>query len=338
MSMNGIDISSWDDGINLYAVPADFVIVKATQGTSYISPSFERQAQDTLACGKRLGIYHYVGGGGAEAEAEFFITVVQHYLGLAALCIDWESNQNPHWGDESYLEALCSHIISHIGLRPLIYASASVFPWDVAKRLDCGCWVAQYADNNETGYQSTPWNEGAYSCAIRQYSSCGKLEGYSGRLDLNKAYMDADGWDAYCMGGKHSSNDHSTHSEPLGDALELAAAVMRGEYGNGNERKVALGDRYEEVQQIINWVASAPASDLAREVMAGTYDNGDTRKAVLGSRYDEVQQIVNREASVDIDALAQAVINGDYGNGQERKDRLGDLYERVQARVNEMLG
>lgn len=46
-------------------------------------------------------------------------------------------------------------------------------------------------------YQTTPWNEGAYSCAIRQYSSVGKLNGYNGHLDLNKAYFDKAQWKKY---------------------------------------------------------------------------------------------------------------------------------------------
>ena len=41
MTMNGIDVSNWQAGINLAAVPADFVIMKATQGTNYISPDCE---------------------------------------------------------------------------------------------------------------------------------------------------------------------------------------------------------------------------------------------------------------------------------------------------------
>lgn len=36
MTLNGIDISNWQAGINLSAVPADFVIIKATEGTTYV--------------------------------------------------------------------------------------------------------------------------------------------------------------------------------------------------------------------------------------------------------------------------------------------------------------
>ena len=42
MAMNGIDIASYQTGIDLSVVPCDFVIVKATEGTGYVNPDFAR--------------------------------------------------------------------------------------------------------------------------------------------------------------------------------------------------------------------------------------------------------------------------------------------------------
>lgn len=39
MTMNGIDISNWQRDINLSAIKADFVIVKATEGIGYVDKS-----------------------------------------------------------------------------------------------------------------------------------------------------------------------------------------------------------------------------------------------------------------------------------------------------------
>lgn len=39
--MNGIDISSWQEGIDLNAVPTDFIIIKATEGTRFIDDTFK---------------------------------------------------------------------------------------------------------------------------------------------------------------------------------------------------------------------------------------------------------------------------------------------------------
>lgn len=197
MAMQGIDISGWQAGIDLSKVPCDFVIVKATQGASFVSDACDAQVQQAISLGKPFGFYHYVNGSGATSEADFFVDNCTGYFGKGIPCIDWESDENTAWGNTDYLKQLVQRVIDRTGVKPLIYAQASDFPWDVAQALDCGAWVAQYADNDATGYQVTPWNEGAYDCVIRQYSSHGSLDGYSGYLDLDKAYMDAATWARY---------------------------------------------------------------------------------------------------------------------------------------------
>ena len=199
MPMNGIDISNWQAGINLAAVPADFVIMKATQGTNYISPDCDRQYQQAKQAGRLLGVYHYVSGGNAVGEADFFVNNIKGYIGEAILVLDWEAEQNGAWGNEAYLEQVARRVIDHTGVKPLIYSMASRYAQValVADKLDCGLWIAQYANNKPTGYQSHPWNEGAYGCAIRQYTSAGCLPGYDGTLDLNIAYMDRNAWMKY---------------------------------------------------------------------------------------------------------------------------------------------
>jgi len=54
---HGIDISSHQGGLNIAAIWADFVIVKVTEGTGYVNPFWQQQAEATLSAGKRLGLY-----------------------------------------------------------------------------------------------------------------------------------------------------------------------------------------------------------------------------------------------------------------------------------------
>ena len=72
MALNGIDISNWQSGINLAVVPCDFVVIKATEGTGYVNPDYERAYRQAKTAGKCLGIYHYASGGNIQAEAEYF--------------------------------------------------------------------------------------------------------------------------------------------------------------------------------------------------------------------------------------------------------------------------
>lgn len=296
--MQGIDISNWQNGIDLSAVPCDFAICKATQGTGYVSPDCVRQVEQAMSLGKLFGVYHYVGGQGAIAEADFFVDSILNWIGKGILVIDWESGENSAWGNLSYLDQLVKRVIERTGIPPIIYSSASVFPWDIAANNNCGTWVAQYANMNPTGYQDTPWNEGAYSCTIRQYASTGRLPGYGGNLDLNKAYINAEQWMKYANPSGNASvpipAPQPTPSDgPSGDVIDLVAKVWQDEFGKGEDRKKALGSRYDEVQSMINHIVSASTQTLVDEVWAGKYGNGDKRKAALNNRYDEVMAVIN---------------------------------------------
>ena len=199
MTMNGIDVASYQTGIDFSRVPCDFAIIKATEGTNYVNPACNAQYSSAKGAGKLLGLYHYATGGNATAEANYFIDNIRNYVGSAILCIDWESGGNAAWGNMSYLKQLCQQVINRTGVRPLIYVQASAYApvSQVARELNLGLWIAQYASMDPTGYQSHPWNEGSYSCAIRQYSSTGRLPGWGGNLDLNLAYMNREQWLKY---------------------------------------------------------------------------------------------------------------------------------------------
>ena len=254
MALNGIDIASYQAGLDFSKVPCDFAIIKATQGTGYTNPDCVRAVEQAMSLGKGVGVYHYISGGNAVAEADFFINSILNWIGKVMICLDWELDQNSAWGDESYLEQVINQVIARTGVPPMIYAPASryneVAP--VANRNNCGLWIAQYADMNPTGYQNTPWNEGAYTCAIRQYSGSGRLNGWNGDLDLDKFYGSLDDFRKY-YGSSSSAPSKPSTSGPSGTTLQLATWTMEGQYGNGADRKKNLGSRYdEEVQGAIN--------------------------------------------------------------------------------------
>lgn len=344
MALNGIDISNWQGGINLAAVPADFVIAKATQGTRYVSPDCARQVEQARATGKRFGVYHYVSGGNAVAEANYFVDNCANWVGKGLFCIDWESDENSAWGNEGYLEQLVAQVKARTGIPPLIYTGASRYAQvaPVAKRQNCGLWIAQYANMNPTGYQNTPWNEGAYACVIRQYSASGRLPGYNGNLDLNKFYGDGVMYDKYVTGGKGGSTvTPSQPTDPLAGRSDedLANAVIRGEFGSGDTRKQKLGARYDAVQALVNQKLSKPADplagrsddDLANAVIRGEFGSGDVRRQKLGARYDAVQALVNRKLSKPASSGRIYVVrSGDTLSGIAAK--YGTTYQAIAAK------
>lgn len=145
----------------------------------------------------------------------------------------------------------------------------------------------------------------------------------------------------------------------------IAREVIRGDWGNGADRKARLesaGYNYIAVQERVNellYGSNAPSPSpsksvdaIAREVIRGDWGNGADRKTRLesaGYSYSAVQERVNMilggnskpvTPSKSIDTIAREVIRGDWGNGQDRKNRLtaaGYSYHEVQKRVNEIL-
>lgn len=218
MTLNGIDISNWQAGINLSAVPADFVIIKATEGTTYVSPEADTQYQGAKPAGRLLGVYHFATGVGAVEEAKFFLSNVQGYLGEAILVLDWEGAVVTQ--GVGYAKAFLDYVYQQTGIRPLIYMSKSVtssYDWSTVSA-NYGLWVAQYADSNPTGYQDNPWTDdkgyGSWSApAIFQYASTGRLSGYDGNLDLDKFYGDTEAWQAYAK-SDHVTPDPKPEPEP----------------------------------------------------------------------------------------------------------------------------
>jgi GH25 family lysozyme M1 (1,4-beta-N-acetylmuramidase) len=200
-SLNGIDISSAQAGIDISALTTtDFVVVKVTQGTSYTNPYWSTWASATLKAGKLLGLYHYASGGDATQDASYFASAIKGYIGKAILMLDWEGIQNSLFGnnDESWVSTFREQLFDLTGASSLVYASLSVFQNQLSGVADSDRWVAQYAYDDEraiSDYQSSPWNEDAYSCLIRQYTSRGQIAGYRGDLDLDKFYGSRSDWE-----------------------------------------------------------------------------------------------------------------------------------------------
>ena len=305
--MNGIDISAWqgDAGIDLSKIAYDFCIVKATEGTDYKNRYFAAHCDKVLSRKKLLGVYHYANSGDPQKEADYFLAYCKKYIGKAVIVLDWEAKNNPLFGvkDLEWCLQWCSYVQKKTGIKPLIYIQKSAM--DAVKKSGYGLWIAQYPDDVGTGYQEHPWNEGKYNCLIRQYTSVGKLSGYNGNLDLNKAYISAASWRKLATKAVKIAT-----IKPVKKSVNtIAREVLVGHWGNGADRKSRLakaGYDYSKVQAAVNKLVKA--SQMTQD------------------------KIIN--------AVAHEVIVGRWGNGQERIDRLkaaGYNVDVIQSRVNEIL-
>lgn len=335
MSMKFIDISNWQAGLDVATVVKNGglggVIVKATEGLGYVDKSCDKFVQQCIKNGIPFGFYHFARNNNAKAEAEFFRKNTSGYEGKGIPVLDWEDDQSVSW-----VNTFVEHYHELTGIWPWVYAN----PWRFKQgkvNANCGRWVAGYPKNGITDINygirnSLPSSYNVGSVCAWQFSSSVRIGGYSGSLDGDVFYGDKEAWKKH-TGSKGSSSSGSSSNTgsssgsvaPNGMTIELALGVMNGKYGNGDERKKALGSRYQEVQDFINHIASASNETLAAEVKQGKYGNGNDRKLLLGGRYDAVQAIVNGKSK----KVYYTVKSGDTLSGIASK--YGTTYQKLAS-------
>ena len=325
--MNGIDISSYQKGLDLSKVQADFVIVKATEGTKLVQPTCDPWVQQCIKLGKRWGFYHFFAGGDPVAEADWFVSNTKNYFGKGIAVIDYEAYGMT---GATNVKKFLDRVYELTGVRCVVYMSRSVIGADDWSKIapNHALWVAQYAnDDIVNGYQSDPWIQDGSFCpweypAIHQYTSHGRLDGWGKNLDLDKAHISGEEWDALAAGDKvdikpstPGGSSGGTSTQPAKkDLTTIAKEVINGKWGNGTDRKNRLTAAGYDPQAV---------QDKVNELMGSS---GGTS---------------TQPAKKDLTTIAKEVINGKWGNGTDRKNRLtaaGYDPQAVQDKVNELMG
>lgn len=94
MALKLLDFAHYTKLADAHAVDADGVILKATQGDSFMDPSFKDKAEKFINEGKVLGAYHFMDPRkNPVAQADWFAGVVKSVCGdlplILALDIEW---------------------------------------------------------------------------------------------------------------------------------------------------------------------------------------------------------------------------------------------------------
>lgn len=195
MAIYTVDVYSGSSDSIIRDSHAQGVIVKATQGTSYVNPRCNHQYELAGQLGKLRGLYHYAGGGNPEAEAQYFINNIKNYVGKAVLILDWESYQNASWGNTSWARRFVDEVHRLTGVWCLIYVQESAL-WQVANCASkCGVWVAKYASMNWNSWTLPDMSvsSGTFNC----------LTGWQftgGDMDRSIFYLDANAWNKIASG------------------------------------------------------------------------------------------------------------------------------------------
>jgi len=267
-----------------------FLISKGTQGTTYIDTTLGSFVSNCENLNIPYWTYTYLNRGSEQSQAEFLVRVMEQRMkknskNFMGYILDVEAG-NSASGVQKALKWLNKQ-----GYKTMIYtmyAEYSKYKNVIADRgSNCAWWEARYGLNNGKYNTSYPCHVGV---DLHQFTSKGYVPGIGGNIDLNAPVAKMATWFYTQKKGTTPPKD----SAPKGSTLDLAVQVLQGKYGSGDERKKALANRYQEVQNFINHIYAADNTTLAKEVIQGKYGTGDVRKTVLGSKYNAVQKLVNK--------------------------------------------
>lgn len=299
MTMNGIDISNWQAGINLSNIAFDFLIARATEGIGCVDKYCDGYIQQAIKLCKPFGFYHFARPTNDPIrEADFFYNNCRGYFGKGIPILDWESGNT---SKVTWAKKWLDRVYQLSGVKPVIYMSESVVNannWSAVAAADYGLWVAKYRDNspdynyNMANAGSRPkvkwWN---FYC-MWQWTSSGRLTGYNGNLDCDVFYGDRSTWDAYV--GKSTSAAKPQPKPTRKTTDQIAEEVIAGQWGNGSDRKkrlTAAGYNYDAVQKVVNQKMAA------KKQTAHVYyvvKRGDTLSGIAskyGTTYQRLAQI-----------------------------------------------
>ena len=305
--LKGIDISHHQNGIDIGATGVDFVICKATEGNGYTDPCCDKLYQEAKRCGKKLGVYHFARpdlGNSAEAEADWFVSQIQGYIKEAMLVLDWERGNlnNPAW-----VKAFCDRVYSKTGVKPVVYMSASPansYDWSSVVAGNYGLWIASYGKN--TGEPGAKPNSGKWSFyCLWQYTSKGRVNGYSGDIDMNYFYGDSSAWDKYAEGSPSVTPSQPTPA-PTPQPSTTTYTVQKGDTLSGIASR--YGTTYQELAKI-NGIADPNKiypgqvltingnSTSSSNVITYTVKKGDTLSGIA-SKYGTTYQKIAKDNGI----------------------------------------
>lgn len=188
MSLLGIDVSHFQGTPNVAALKNGgiaFVIEKATQGVSYVDPTFAATRRAVQTSGLINGSYHFAQGQDPTSEANHYCDTVGTLAAGELAVLDYETSvPNPVQWCLTWLRV----VESRLGIKPLIYLNASTvngFDWSPVVANNNGLWLAKY-DQVQAPYAVKWWN----GEAIKQYYDKGTVSGVAGQVDCDVFFGD----------------------------------------------------------------------------------------------------------------------------------------------------
>ena len=192
---HGIDVGTSQPDIDWNAVRGsgrEFVYVKATEGTGYVSPILDQQVNGARGVGMTVGLYHFArpDTNTPEDEAKAFAGELKRLdassAGHLSPCLDVEREGGnlPRWVG-AFIAALREQVNRG---DVMVYASARWFE----SKIDPNSWATDGVNLWVAHYGAAPGQPEFQHdrVVMHQYASDGQVPGVAGRTDLDVCMTD----------------------------------------------------------------------------------------------------------------------------------------------------
>jgi lysozyme len=178
----GIDVSHYQGRIDWRAVAGDgigFAYVKATEGATFVDPTFARNWRDAGEAGIARGAYHrFRAGRDALAQARHFLAVAPLSNGDLPAVLDVESTDGV--SDARLVRGVrtwLAEVERRTGKRPIVYTKPGFRRAHLGTALDDHpLWIAEYGVDAPS---VDPWH-------FWQHSERGRVAGIGRAVDLDR--------------------------------------------------------------------------------------------------------------------------------------------------------
>lgn len=255
--LKGLDLSEHNGNVDFTKVKnsgISFVILRVgwigNKENHTLDKKFEEYYNNAKANGLKVGfyVYSYVENETAMLSAINWIrNKISGKTRELPIFLDVEDKQISGLSKELQTN-LCKYFCDNFE-NSGVYANLDWFKnkLNVSELTNYKIWLAQWT--------SASMHSADFKVDLWQYSSKGKVDGITGKVDMN-----------YCLNCEENT-EQITGQLSL---IDIANAVIRGEFGNGEERKTRLknaGYNYDEVQAKVNELMGV--SGVSYKVKAG---------------------------------------------------------------------
>jgi lysozyme len=146
-----VDLSHWQTSVDFVALRNSgvrAVILKVTQGSSWVDATFTQKLLQAHSAGLLLGAYHFADASSPSLQVDHFLT---HVSGIQFLATDFEANDMGNTVSTAQAAEIVARIHSARGRTPRVYINKygpsgddAGLPNSILSR--CDLWLAKYTD------------------------------------------------------------------------------------------------------------------------------------------------------------------------------------------------